>query len=129
MFFFKKKKYLKYKEFSLFSVGPKAERKRFTGFNQDTANIGVVADGNLVARHPELLHGWQAEAGSPPQAPDRPARVPVAVVAHIYYEDTWHDIAGALRGLTIPLRSDRYDSCGSGGANRVEFGAAIPGRN
>jgi len=103
MFFFKKKKYLKYKEFSLFSVGPKAERKRFTGFNQDTANIGVVADGNLVARHPELLHGWQAEAGSPPQAPDRPARVPVAVVAHIYYEDTWHDIAGALRGLTIPF--------------------------
>ena len=100
---FKKKKYLKYEEFSLFSVGPKAERKRFTGFNQDTANIGVVADGDLVARHPELLQGWQAEAGSPPQAPDRPARVPIAVVVHIYYEDTWPDIAGALRGLTIPF--------------------------
>ena len=27
----------------------------------------------------------------------------MAVVAHIYYEDTWPDIAGALRGLTIPF--------------------------
>ena len=52
MAFFKKKKYLKYQEFSLFSVGPKAERKRFTGFNQDTKNIGVVVDGDLVARSP-----------------------------------------------------------------------------
>jgi lipopolysaccharide biosynthesis protein len=32
-----------------------------------------------------------------------PADAPVAVVAHIYYEDTWSDIAGALRGLTIPF--------------------------
>ena len=102
-FLFKKKKYLKYEEFSLFSVGPKAERKRFTGFNQDTMNIGVVADGDLVARHPELLYGWPAEAGSPPQAPIVRGRVEVAVVVHIYYEDTWPDIAGALRGLTIPF--------------------------
>ena len=103
MFLFKKKKYLKYEEFFLFSVGPKAERKRFTGFNQDTMNIGVVADGDLVARHPELLCGWPAEASSRPQAADRPGRVEVAVVVHIYYEDTWPDIAGALRGLTIPF--------------------------
>ena len=47
MAFFKKKKYLKYEEFSLFSVGPKAERKRFTRFNQDTADIGFVIDGEL----------------------------------------------------------------------------------
>jgi hypothetical protein len=102
-FFFKKKKYLQYDEFSLFSVGPKAERKRFTGFNQDTANIGVVADGDLAARRPELLHGWPAEASAPPQAADRPERVEAAVVVHVYYEDTWPDIAGALRGLTIPF--------------------------
>jgi lipopolysaccharide biosynthesis protein len=103
MAFFKKKKYLKYDEFRLFSIGPKAERKRFTRFNQDTADIGFVIDGDLVARHPELLHGWPAEAGPPPQAADRPGRIPVAVVVHIYYEDTWPDIAGALRGLTIPF--------------------------
>ena len=102
-FFFRKKKHLKYEEFSLFSVGPKAERKRFTRFNQDTTNIGVIADGDLVARHPELLQGWPAEVSAPPQAADSPARIDVAVVVHIYYEDTWPDIAGALRGLTVPF--------------------------
>ena len=101
-FFFKKKKYLKYPEFSLFSVGPKAERKRFTRFNQDWINIGLRADSDLAAKYPELLYGWPAGVG-PARAADRPAVVPVAVVAHIYYEDTWPDIAGALRGLTIPF--------------------------
>ena len=101
-FFFRKKKYLKYDEFSLFSVGPKAERKRFTRYNQDWINIGVTVDSDLAAKHPELLYGWPA-GGSPVQVTDRPAVVPVAVVAHIYYEDTWSDIAGALRGLTIPF--------------------------
>jgi hypothetical protein len=103
VFFFKKKKYLKYDEFSLFSVGPRAERKRFTRYNQDTMNIGVVADGDLVAKHPELLYGWPVEVSAPAQAASPSARIPVAVVVHIYYEDTWPDIAGALRGLTIPF--------------------------
>ena len=67
-FFFKKRKYLKFDEFSLFSVGPRAERKRFTRYNQDTMNIGVVADSDLVAKHPELLHGWPAEVSPAPQA-------------------------------------------------------------
>jgi lipopolysaccharide biosynthesis protein len=102
-FFFKKKKYLKYEEFSLFSVGPKAERKRFTRYNQGTMNIGVVADSDLAARHPELLYGWPAEVSPAPRVIDRSGGIPVAVVAHIYYEDTWPDIAGALRGLTIPF--------------------------
>ncbi len=72
-FLFKKKKYLKYEEFSLFSVGPKLERKRFTRYNQGTMNIGVVVDSDLAARHPELLYGWPAEVGSAPEASDRPA--------------------------------------------------------
>ena len=103
MLFFKKKKYLKYPEFSLFSAGPKAERKRFTRFNQDTADIGFVIDGELVARHPELLYGWPAEDGPPPRTAESAGPIPVAVVVHVYYEDTWPDIAGALRGLTIPF--------------------------
>ena len=103
MAFFKKKKYLKYDEFSLYSVGPKSERKRFTRFNQDTMNIGVVADGDLVARHPELLQGWPAQVGAPAWAAAPASPAAVAVVVHIYYEDTWPDIAGALRGLTIPF--------------------------
>lgn len=102
-FFFKKKKYLSYDEFSLFSVGSKSERKRFTRFNEDTMNIGVVVDGDLVAKHPELLYGWPTEVSGPPQAADRPERIRAAVVVHIYYEDTWPDIAGALGSLTIPF--------------------------
>ena len=71
-FFFKKRKYLKYEEFSLFSVGRKAERQRFTRYNRDTMNIGVVVDSDLVAKHPELLYGWPAEVSSAPQVMDRP---------------------------------------------------------
>lgn len=99
----KKQKYLKYDEFSLFSIGPKTERKRFTRYNQGTMDIGVVVDGDLAARHPELLYGWPALAGPPPQMADRSGRIRVAIVAHVYYEDTWTDIAGALRGLTVPF--------------------------
>jgi lipopolysaccharide biosynthesis protein len=101
--FFKKKKYLKYDEFSLFSVGPRAERKRFTRYNQGGINIGIVIDSDLAAKHPELLYGWPAEVGPMAQVTDAPASAVVAVVAHIYYEDTWPDIAGALRGLTMPF--------------------------
>ena len=76
-FFFKKKKYLKYDEFSLFSAGPKAERKRFTRYNQDRMNIGVVVDGDLVAKHPELIYGWPAQVGPASQVANRPASASV----------------------------------------------------
>jgi lipopolysaccharide biosynthesis protein len=102
-FFFKKNKYLKYERFSLFSVGQRAERKRFTRHQRDAMNIGVGLDSDLVAKHPELLYGWRDNLGPTPQITDRPANVSTAVVAHIYYEDTWPDIAGALRSLTIPF--------------------------
>jgi lipopolysaccharide biosynthesis protein len=102
-FLFKKKKVLKYDEFWLFSVGPKVERKHFTRYNQGAMNVGVVADSDLASRYPELLYGWPAELAPAPQLTERPASVPAAVVAHIYYEDTWPDIAGALRSLTIPF--------------------------
>jgi hypothetical protein len=102
-FFFKKKKYLKYDEFSLFSTGPKLERKRFTRYNQGGINLGVAVDGELAAKHPELIYGWPSEVSQTCHVADRPASAPVAVVTHIYYEDTWPDIAGALRGLTIPF--------------------------
>jgi lipopolysaccharide biosynthesis protein len=102
-FLFKKKKYLKYDEFSLFCVGPRAERKRFTRYNQGMMHIGVVVDSDLAAKHPELIYGWPEELSSAPRSPDRSAPRPVAVVAHVYYEDTWTDIAGALRSLTIPF--------------------------
>jgi Rhamnan synthesis protein F len=100
---FKKKKYLKYGEFSLFSVGPKPERKHFTRFNQDTMNVGVVIDGELAAKHPELLFGWEDHRASRSRTADHSGLNVIAVVVHIYYEDTWKDISGALGTLTIPF--------------------------
>jgi lipopolysaccharide biosynthesis protein len=102
-FFFKKNKCLNYEEFSLYSVGPRAERKRFTRYNQGGMNIGILVDNDLVAKHPELLYGWPAEVEPSSQMMDRATAASVAVVAHIYYEDTWPDIAGALNGLKFPF--------------------------
>jgi Rhamnan synthesis protein F len=102
-FLFKKRKFLKFDEFYLFSVGPKTERRRFTRYNRDMRNIGIEFDSELVGKHPEIVYGWPAEATSPSQLTNGPADAPVAVVAHIYYEDTWPDIAGALKGLTLPF--------------------------
>jgi lipopolysaccharide biosynthesis protein len=102
-FLVKKRKFLKFDEFYLFSAGPKTERRRFTRYNRDMRNIGIEFDSELVGKHPEIVYGWPAEATSPSQVTNGPADAPVAVVAHIYYEDTWPDIAGALRGLTIPF--------------------------
>ena len=102
-FFLKRKKYLKYDEFSLFSAGPKGERKRFTRYNQDGINIGVTVDSDLATKHPELLYGWPAEVSPASQVTIPLANAQAAVIAHIYYEDTWSDIAGALRSLTIPF--------------------------
>ena len=100
---FKEKKFLKHDEFSVFSVGPKPERKRFTSFNQDMLKIGVGLDRDLIASHPEVLAGWSTDdsgngAASPHRGPNS-----VAVVVHVYYDDTWPDIAGALKRLSIPF--------------------------
>jgi hypothetical protein len=100
---FKKKKYLQFEEFSLFSCGVKPERKRFTMFNQHMFNTGVALDGDLVTRHPELLTGWAAiePHERTKRAPGAPSEA--AIVVHIYYEDTWPDIAEVLKRLTIPF--------------------------
>ena len=99
---FKKKKYLQFDEFSLFSYGVKPERKRFTTFNQHMFNTGVALDGRLVTSHPELLQGWPPIERAAPRA--RLVSTPAAaIVAHVYYEDTWPDIAGVLKRLSIPF--------------------------
>src|SRR5260370_4743384 len=96
---FKKKKYLRFEEFSLFCFGVKPERKRFTTFNQHMFNTGVALDGELVTSHPELLTGWPTaeSAGQATLVPGAPT--PVAIVAHVFYEDTWTDIAEVLQRL------------------------------
>ena len=100
---FKKKKYLTFEEFSVFSCGPKPERKRFTTFNQHMFNIGVSLDGDLIAAHPELLDGWDDEAAPQPRRSWPSGPHPLAIVVHLYYEETWADLAGVLRRLAVPF--------------------------
>jgi hypothetical protein len=100
---FKDYKYLKYDQFFLFSFGKKAERKRFTRYNQDSMNIGVVVDSDLAGRHPELLYGWEPESAPRPPMVAESGPHPAAIVLHIYYEDTWQDIAGALERVSVPF--------------------------
>ena len=99
---FKKKKYLQFEEFSVFSHGVKPERKRFTTFNQHMFNVGVALDGRLVTTHPELLQGWTPIEAPAPASPPASGNA-AAIVVHIYYEDIWADIAGVLKRLTIPF--------------------------
>src|SRR5579871_3846925 len=99
---FKRKKVLRYMEFSLFASGPRAKRKHFTRFNQDMTNIGLSVDGSVAARHPELLTGW---GPAPALMPTKRAEgaSDVVVVLHVYYEDAWPDLEGALRQMQIPF--------------------------
>jgi hypothetical protein len=100
---FKKKKYLQFDEFSLFSYGAKPERKRFTAFNHHMYHIGVALDGDVVMRHPELLTGWSVKKPDWSATSHHKGPNPTSIVVHLYYEDTWPDIAGALQRLTIPF--------------------------
>ena len=100
---FKKKKYLKYDSFCFFSFGRRAERKRFTGFNQHMFNLGAALDGALIAQHPELISGWSAKQSDKQQRATSAGPNRAAIVVHIYYDDAWTDIAGVLAGLTIPF--------------------------
>ncbi len=100
---FKKKKRLRFEGVSVFSVGPKPERKRFTTFNQDMAKIGAPLDGDLISAHPELIGGWAAEQANGGGEPRPAGANATAIVGHIYYEETWPDLAGVLARLTIPF--------------------------
>ena len=66
-------------------------------------NIGVVVDSDLVANIRNFSTGGRRRRARRPRRPTVPRARRSAVVAHVYYEDTWPDIAGALRGLTIPF--------------------------
>jgi lipopolysaccharide biosynthesis protein len=65
-------------------------------------NVGVVIDAELAAKHPELLFGWPDHRTSRSQMVDHGPNA-IGIVVHIYCEDTWQDISGALGSLTVPF--------------------------
>jgi len=100
---FRRKKYLRFSDFSVFSIGVKPERKRFTFFHKQMLANGISLDGDFVTNHPELLTGWPATEARKRAAPAPSGMNRFAIVAHVYYEDTWPDIAEVLKRLELPF--------------------------
>ena len=112
-FFVQEKEISEIRRVFSFLGGPESERKRFTRYNQDRMNIGVVVDSDLAAKHPELLYGWPAEvtSGIPSHGWSRRragrGRCPYLLRGHLARHRR------GAPGPDDPLRSDRHDSCGS----------------
>lgn len=96
----KRKKILRFPHFRIFAAGPKSARKIFSLTANRLMKTGAALDGPVIEKYPELLIGWKEE---PPRAAAE-RRIasgcsPAAIVVHIYYEDTWAEIATILRRL------------------------------
>ena len=103
-FFSKRKKYVKCDEFSLFSVGcQKSSASASPGF----IRMGQSLASRSIATSPPSIQSFCMDGRRKSVRRLKPCFLSrtrrAAVVAHIYYEDTWSDIAGALRSLTIPF--------------------------
>jgi hypothetical protein len=96
----KRKKILRFPDFRIFAAGPKSARKIFSATANRMMKTGAALDGPIIEKYPELLIGWKEE---PPRAAGErripSGSSPCAIVVHIYYEDTWAEIATILRRL------------------------------
>ncbi len=61
---------------------------------------GAALDGPVFAKYPELLTGWTKRTPGRTVEKRQPSPVgAVAIVVHIYYEDTWPEIATILHSI------------------------------
>ena len=96
----KRKKILRFPHFRIFAAGPKSAREIFSLTANRMMKTGAALDGPIIEKYPELLTGWKEEP--PRSAAERriaSGSSPCAIVVHIYYEDTWAEIATILRRL------------------------------
>ncbi len=96
----KRKKILRFPHFRIFAAGPKPARKIFSATTTHMMQSGAPLDGPIVEKYPELLIGWTEEPRSAAETRLPSGRSPAAIVVHIYYEDTWAEIAAILRRLS-----------------------------
>src|SRR5271166_288679 len=82
------------------SKRPTFTAKAIANYGRDCALPGFA---RALTRHPELLTEWSVEERDGSVASHHAGPNPVAIVVHLYYEDTWPDIAGALQRLTVPF--------------------------
>ncbi len=96
----KRKKILKFPRFRIFASGKKPARKVFSAATRRLMRSGAALDGPVIAKYPELLTGWTQPTPCPPGVEPAASRSDAkAIVVHIYYEDTWSEIATILSRL------------------------------
>lgn len=95
----KRKKILRFPDFRIFAAGPKSARKIFSATTTRLMKSGAALDGPIIEKYPELLIGWKEEPPSGGERRNASGASPRAIVVHIYYEETWAEIAAILRRL------------------------------
>ena len=95
----KRAKYLKFPRYTLIAGGSRSARKSFERINRTMMRVGLPLDGQ-VSKHPELLAGWASRyAGVVPSEVPQPTQIRLAIVVHIYYEETWPEIEKILLSI------------------------------
>lgn len=97
---FKRKNILIFDNFQIFAVGPKLSRKIFLATVRRMSKSGAALDGPIIQKYPELLIGWKnLHDNSLPVAKISNVSSKIAIVVHIYYTETWAEIATILRRI------------------------------
>eukprot|EP01037_Dinobryon_pediforme_P012078 gene12078-12168_t len=101
---FRRKKYLKFDRFTLLFSGPKPSRQLAIVTNRLLTRTGTRPDSLNVRKHPEFLIGWGPDGVALQPCTDKvqvPARIAIAL--HIYYEETWPELAEILRHMPVAV--------------------------
>ena len=95
----RRKKILRFPHFRIFAAGPKPARKIFSLTANRMMKSGAALDGPIIEKYPELLLGWKEERRAPADRRIPRGASPRAIVVHIYYDETWPEIATVLSRL------------------------------
>jgi hypothetical protein len=88
--------YLRYGDVKIIPIGAKSARKTFAAVARRLRKSGTPLDGHVFQKFPELLRGWpQDHSMTESNVANHPKQC--AIVLHIYYEDTWPQIAHLLK--------------------------------
>ncbi|MTV29837.1 hypothetical protein GJ654_02375 [Rhodoblastus acidophilus] len=79
--------------------GPATAKKAFAAVARRMRRSGAAIDGPVVSRFPELLRGWSSDPAT--VQPRLVQSAKAAIVLHLYYEETWPEIAELLQRLDL----------------------------
>ena len=97
---FRRKKYLQFDRFRLLFGGPEATRNLSIYTNKLLTRTGSRPDSQAALDYPELLIGWGDDGVSlSPCTQKTPLPAKIAIVFHIYYPETWPEMANVLKAI------------------------------